>query len=869
MALQDIGVRAYENKGQRRPQFKNAESGESPSLNARAAQALAKRGFRVFPIVPLGKTPLTPNGFKNATADPATIMGLWARHPDANIGVAVGDFVVLDIDGEEGLKSFEKITGHSDPLKLFPLVQQTPNGGFHVWFERNGIRIRNRAGDVGPGLDTRGVTREGEPAGYVLVSPSTIRRKDRAGLGRYEWLDPTALERLGDVPEMPRDLAYLCTFNKHEREVIAADPALRAKIEAATPQKWLVVFDAHRPQLTTTSGEGSQVPYRHPYIQAILQRECEEIAAAAPGCQETTFNDACFRIGARLKSYGLDVHAEDAIARLVEASQSMVNERGREPWTLSELREKARRAVVDGLERGTFAAKDLSGSRAAEPDHSFVPSDDRTAAEYGASINDWNDAAIKELLNRMNLEHALVSLGSSTRYLHERPGRNGKSDMFFLRPEDMKRLYANVRFKVDGRWMNGFDQWDKWPGRRQYRGVGMFPGNATVPAGYLNLWRGFAIEPQRGDWSLLKSHLRDMVCGGDERLFNWLMDWLAHLVQRPEEKPGTAIVLKSPGKGTGKTLVLGYLMRIFGVHAMSAANSEHVAGRFNGHMLRLLLLGVEEAFWAGSKSAEGIIKSLITETYLTVEQKGIDAINVENFTRLFIISNEDWVVPVGMDERRFLVLEVRNPHAKKRSYFKPIFDQMDKDGGLAAMLHELLARDITNSDVRNPPETKGLQEQREHSLGGVHKWLLEVARSGAIQVTAAAQNQHNWPDPEIEINFGCETEIPCGIVRDAARAYCDRYEVQSVDTRLGLLLTKLGVVRKQPMTNGKRQYVYVIPPLPVLQEKAQELLNIPIEGSEHADKVREANGGSWPPPVIGRGWRQDVETQSTPSKGGA
>ena len=84
----------------------------------------------------------------------------------------------------------------------------------------------------------------------------------------------------------------------------------------------------------------------------------------------------------------------------------------------------------------------------------------------------------------------------------------------------------------------------------------------TVPNGYLNLWQGFAVKPHKGDWTLFDDHLFYVICGENQRYYDWLMDWLAHLVQKPYEKPGSAVVLKSEVKGTGKSMVVEFLRRI-------------------------------------------------------------------------------------------------------------------------------------------------------------------------------------------------------------------------------------------------------------------------------------------------------------------
>ena len=82
---------------------------------------------------------------------------------------------------------------------------------------------------------------------------------------------------------------------------------------------------------------------------------------------------------------------------------------------------------------------------------------------------------------------------------------------------------------------------------------------------------------------------------------------------------------------------------------------------------------------------------------------------------LMIASNDDWVVPSSHDERRYFVLRVSDRHANDRAYFAAIDAQMEA-GGLAAMLHDLLAMDLSGHDFRHVPDTEALAAQKVHSM---------------------------------------------------------------------------------------------------------------------------------------------------------
>src|SRR3954453_14150075 len=78
--------------------------GAEPTLAA-AAIRFSNLGIPVFPCVPGGKQPVTPNGFHDATSSAPVVHHWWPRTPDANIGLPTGastGILVVDIDIHAG-----------------------------------------------------------------------------------------------------------------------------------------------------------------------------------------------------------------------------------------------------------------------------------------------------------------------------------------------------------------------------------------------------------------------------------------------------------------------------------------------------------------------------------------------------------------------------------------------------------------------------------------------------------------------------------------------------------------------------------------------------------------------------------------------
>ena len=356
-----------------------------------------------------------------------------------------------------------------------------------------------------------------------------------------------------------------------------------------------------------------------------------------------------------------------------------------------------------------------------------------TAKERAAKESTW--------VEEMNRQHAVVLFGNKT--LIATFMRNGS--ITFSSQEDFKLRYANRTRPVvndDGEteWRPIAPAWLKHKGRREALdpGVVFDPSAAVEEPGMLNLWRGFAVEPKPGDWSLMRAHIRDVICSGDETLAAYFLRWMAYAVQHPGEPGHVAIVLKGK-QGVGKGIVVNTFGELFGRNYHHITHKEQLIGRFNMGLATSVVTFLDEALWAAERQAEGKLKAIITERELVMEAKNKDAIMVRNCTHLMIASNNEWAAPVGIDDRRFFVLAVPDTYKGDFAYFKKIAAQMDA-GGREAMLCDLKTMDLSGFDPRVIPETAARIEQKERSLTGTEAWLAQVLHEGQI-------NQfHRWDD---------------------------------------------------------------------------------------------------------------------------
>ena len=136
----------------------------------------------------------------------------------------------------------------------------------------------------------------------------------------------------------------------------------------------------------------------------------------------------------------------------------------------------------------------------------------------------------------------------------------------------------------------------------------------------LNSWKAPLIKGKPGTWVVIQDWLFRVLCNGDETAYEYLINWLAHALQKPETKPEVIIILMGP-EGTGKGTLLRILTMIFGDVVFSADKAEQIVGRFNGVLNDKFIVWSDEALFVGNEKHKDSLKSVISEPHISTELK--------------------------------------------------------------------------------------------------------------------------------------------------------------------------------------------------------------------------------------------------------
>jgi hypothetical protein len=379
--------------------------------------------------------------------------------------------------------------------------------------------------------------------------------------------------------------------------------------------------------------------------------------------------------------------------------------------------------------------------------------------------------------------------------------------------------------------------WLRWPGRRQYDGVDVRPDmGSDIPSEdggspILNLWRGWGVRPAPGVWPLLDRVLREALCAGSEVSYDYVLRWIAWGVQNPVEPAEVALVFKGK-KGTGKGTLGRLVMRMFGNHGVPVSNANHLVG-YNGFLEQTLMVFADEALYAGNHQHQGILKSLITEDQVSVEEKFQPRKTVRNMLKLIMATNEEWAVPASFDERRFAVMDVDPIFMGDRAFWNAYYVEED-GGGAAAFLHDMLAMRLDGWHPRQDvPTTAGRARQVLASMDSIDRWWFQVLREGELpgRMAPDGARPEDWETNSVDADRAILRRSVEEFVRRERRSG-DAGPARALGDLTERLRERAGVEIVRIRQGVERLRAYRVPPLPTCRAAFEAALGAPVDWEE-------------------------------------
>ena len=231
-------------------------------------------------------------------------------------------------------------------------------------------------------------------------------------------------------------------------------------------------------------------------------------------------------------------------------------------------------------------------------------------------------------------------------------------------------------------------------------------------------------------------HVWDNICDSDDFAARQFLAWIADILQSPASSPMIAPVLRSEGKGTGKSIVGEIISHLVGIDfSFTTSTPEQIVGKYNAHLVNKLFVCGEEMSWGGSVDVGNKIKDCVTAKTQALEMKGIDIFSMPKYYRLMLITNNEWAVNASKDERRFLVLDVAEHQKQNNAYFSQFFDSGGKlcEKMLSDLFGFLNSIGYKEIDLSKGVKTKALQAQKMNSMSPMEQWWVNCLDEGEIK----------------------------------------------------------------------------------------------------------------------------------------
>ena len=311
----------------------------------------------------------------------------------------------------------------------------------------------------------------------------------------------------------------------------------------------------------------------------------------------------------------------------------------------------------------------------------------------------------------------------------------------------------------------------------------------------LNLFTGFpfkintnSVSTELYKNSLLRENVRKYLCNGDvePQNFEYVEKHVAHMIQKPYERADMAIIMTG-SQGTGKDLWCSHLSKLIGVeYFLDIASMSLLFKDFNASHGQKLLIRLNEISDKGEHfDKHNLLKEKITAERLRIENKGHDAYYINNYARYIGFSQNENVVFVEKDDRRFFMIKTNNDMANNQEYFSKIFEEIKNPEFLQSSFNYYATLDISDFNPRVFPETTYRDEQKVQSLPNHLKYFYHLFEDK----TESSYKEHI---DELYCNYN---------------SWCIEYNIRSVCNKMTFKkeMKKLGIDFKRIQISRKRQ----------------------------------------------------------------
>jgi len=289
-----------------------------------------------------------------------------------------------------------------------------------------------------------------------------------------------------------------------------------------------------------------------------------------------------------------------------------------------------------------------------------------------------------------------------------------------------------------------FDRWFLDPKKRKYNRIDFIPDETKVPDGVYNIFEGFQVanlsktltdedftDEDHEHLKLIHEHFK-FVCNDDsenaEPLYNYFLDWLAHIFQKPTEKTNTAIILKGQ-QGCGKSITcefIGHLLNYDKYYYKTADPLKDLFGSFNSIGGSKMLIALEETESNVSSKIYERMKEAITATKRTLNEKFVKERKQNDYARYILATNNEAALKIDDNERRMVCIECSQSRIDTVKYSVTYAKALFNKKAQVLFYRDLLNRNIEAKSWSDYPKSAYYMRALQQTTSPINLFLCDI-----------------------------------------------------------------------------------------------------------------------------------------------
>ena len=341
--------------------------------------------------------------------------------------------------------------------------------------------------------------------------------------------------------------------------------------------------------------------------------------------------------------------------------------------------------------------------------------------------------------------------------------------------EKIKRENGKVTFETKS--LKFITKWINDENIKIYNKMDFLP-KMDVEEGVYNTFSGFNVENKKIDMSgcdikfedtKIYEHIKNL-CNNEDSTIKYFINTLAMKVQKPNKIIGTSIIFKSI-EGCGKDSFFNFFgNKVLGSkYYLNEDKIDLIFGRFNKSIENKLLVCINETSGSDTFTRMNCIKNGITREINMIEIKGVDGYENKNCILYIFFTNNEVVMKIDGNERRFICIECDPSIATDKIYFDALYSEFNNDIFAKLFYDYLMKIDLSKFDfIKERPETNYYKSLREHNIPIFLKFVESeyIKKSNSTKIDKSYNDlfsnftcylqEGNFRYETNKIKFGCE-----------------------------------------------------------------------------------------------------------------